>query len=114
MKRNSTDFPDFIKKFPQVQFPPQVRGNSTLISCPEGQVVFHTITKGQGVPPHIHDDSWAILVSGLLEYTLGDETFTITAGESWFIAPGVVHGGTALEDSLMVEVFCEQRWQASR
>ena len=114
MKKVTVDFPGFIKNFPQVQFPPQVKGNSSLISCPEGQVVFHTLAKGQGVPPHTHDDSWAVLVSGSLEYTLGGEVFTLTAGESWFIGNGVVHGGTALEDSLMVEVFCEQRWQASR
>lgn len=113
MKRQTFEFPDFIKKFPQVQFPPQVKGNSTLIGNSTGQVVFHTIAKGQGVPPHTHDDSWAVLVSGEMEYILGDEMFIVSAGESWFIPANVTHGGSALEDSLMVEVFCEERWKVA-
>jgi len=112
MKRRTHDFPEFIKSFPRVQFPPKVQGNSTLISSTAGQVVFHDIAKGQGVPPHTHADSWAVLVSGEMEYVLGDETFTISAGESWFIPADVMHGGKALENSLMVEVFCEERWSA--
>jgi quercetin dioxygenase-like cupin family protein len=111
MKRITTDFPDFIKKFPQVQLPPQVRGNSTLLDAPEGQVVFHTITKGQVVPLHQHKDSWAILVSGCLAITLGDERFVAPPGKAWFIPGDVQHGGEALADSLLLEVFCEKRWR---
>lgn len=70
----------------------------------------NTITKGQIVPPHQHKDSWAILVSGKLAYTLGPEQFIRTPGQSWFIPDNTLHGGKALDNSLLVEVFCEERW----
>jgi quercetin dioxygenase-like cupin family protein len=107
----SMQFPEFIQKLPKVQFPPGVVGNSTLLDAPEGQVVFHTITKGQVVPLHQHKDSWAILVSGCLAITLGDERFVAPPGKAWFIPGDVQHGGEALADSLLVEVFCEKRWR---
>lgn len=87
-------------------------GNSTFLNAAEGQVVFHTIAKDQTVPAHPHDDSWAILVAGKLECTLGSEQFTATRGQSWFIPGNTLHGGMALQDSLLVEVFCEERWMA--
>lgn len=112
MSKTTTEFPDFIKNFAKVKFPPQVKGNSTFLGNSTGQVVFHNIAMGMGVPPHTHDNSWAIIVSGEMECLLGDKKFIANTGDSWFIPADVPHGGTALKDSLMVEVFCEERWTA--
>ena len=81
-----------------------------LVGGDKAQVVFHTVPAGQGAPLHSHDDSWAILVSGCLEVTVGEKRFTATAGETWFIPAGVEHGGKAVHHSLLVEVFCERRF----
>lgn len=105
-----SQFPDFIKNFPTVKLPPGVRGTTTFLDAEAGQAVFHTIPKGQGVSLHQHKDSYAVVVSGSLEFTLGDEQFVVYPGKSWFIPEGTPHGGVALEDSLMIEVFCEKRW----
>ncbi len=103
-------FPEFIYQFPRASLPPGVDGISNLLSAPEGQVVFHTIPKGQGVPLHCHGDSLAVLMSGSLEITLGQEKFTAKGSIPWFIPAGVMHSGNALEDSLLIEVFCEKRF----
>ncbi len=103
-------FPEFIYKFPKASLPSGVDGISNLLSGPEGQVVFHTIPKGQRIPLHCHGDSLAILMSGALEITLGQETFTAKGCISWFIPADAMHSGNALEDSLLIEVFCEKRF----
>ena len=114
MNQRSKGFPDFIKKFPKVELPPKVIGESYFIEAPQGQVVFHTLPEGQQVPLHGHDDSWAILVSGAMQVTVGADQFTAHPGRSWFIPKDVLHGGKALEDAMLVEVFCEKRFSAQR
>ncbi len=90
--------------------PPGASGDTNFLGDTQGQVAFHTIPKGQKVPLHKHEDSWACLVDGQLQITLGEEQFTADPGESWFIPGQVMHGGLALEDSLLIEVFCEERF----
>lgn len=103
-------FPKFIYSFPRISLPPGVEGDSHLLDAPGGQVVFHTIPAGQKVPVHTHKDSMAVLVSGSLEITLDSEKFTAKSGNSWFIPEDVPHSGHALENSLLIEVFCEKRF----
>jgi quercetin dioxygenase-like cupin family protein len=50
------------------------------------------------------------MVSGSLKVTVGKEHFSAGTGMSWFIPEGVEHGGRAMEDSLLIEVFCERRF----
>ena len=103
-------FPQFIRQFPLAMMPPGVEGNSNFLDAPQGQVVFHTIPQGQQIPLHSHKASFAVLVSGNLAITVGDESFIAEKGTSWYIPSDAMHGGSALTDSLLVEVFCEQRF----
>jgi quercetin dioxygenase-like cupin family protein len=109
MTRTTTDYPAFIKNFPRALLPDGSSG-PFLIGGDKGQVVFHTIASGQAVSLHSHNDSWAIIVSGSLEVTVGKEHFSAGTGMSWFIPEGVEHGGKAIDDSLLIEVFCEKRF----
>lgn len=110
MQKMNDRFPGFIYRFPEAMLPPDIDGNSNFLDAAAGQVVFHTIPKGQGIPSHCHGDSLAILLSGVLEITLGQEKFTAKGSTFWFIPADVMHSGNALEDSLLIEVFCEKRF----
>lgn len=110
MKNANDKFPKFIYQFPEVMLPPGVDGNSNFLDAQDGQVVFHTIPEGQRIPLHCHGDSWAILISGVLEIVLGKKIFTAQRGASWFIPSGVMHSGNALKESLLIEVFSERRF----
>jgi quercetin dioxygenase-like cupin family protein len=103
-------FPEFIQHFPKVKLPAGLTGPSTFLDAQEGQVAFHSLAEGQTVPLHSHDHSWAVLISGKLEYTVGSEQFIVVPGQSWYIPGATLHGGTAMEDSCLLEVFCEKRW----
>ena len=110
MANKPNSFPDFINRFPPVDLPgpgPELH----ILKGSSGQVAFFKISKGDEVSLHSHADSWAILVSGEMSVSVGDKTFIAKKGDSWFVPNGVRHGGETLQESLMVEVFCEQRFK---
>jgi quercetin dioxygenase-like cupin family protein len=73
----------------------------------ENFVVVRAI-RGKGLvdPPHQHDDheSVATLISGRMRMHIGGEEFEVGPGDVWRHPPGVVHGSTALEDCVQIEI----------
>ena len=70
---------------------------------------FHA-TQGAVVPPHKHDfEQVGYCASGRLEFTIGGVKHPVAPGSGYTIPAGVVHGATALEDSVIVEVFSPPR-----
>ena len=49
------------------------------------------------------------VVSGSFQFTLEGKTYTLKAGDSYYVAPNLEHGALALEDSILVDVFTPQR-----
>ncbi len=49
------------------------------------------------------------VASGRFEVSIGDERRVVSAGDSFYAAPDVPHGVTALEDSVLVDVFSPAR-----
>jgi hypothetical protein len=53
-------------------------------------------------------DGWALLTATLtsrLRVTITDTTFEVSAGDSFVVRGGVEHQASALEDSLVIDVF---------
>lgn len=68
------------------------------------------ISKGATIPSHRHpQEQTGYLVSGRLDFIIGDDHFDAGPGDSWNIAGDVPHGATALEDSTVIEVFSPVR-----
>ncbi len=62
--------------------------------------------KGWAGARHQHPhDQIVYVVNGRLSVTIGNETFTVGAGDSFVVRGGVDHQATALEDSIVVDVF---------
>lgn len=70
-----------------------------------------TIKAGKSNPRHRHPKSEEVLylLSGRLEHTMGDKTFTLSAGDTITIAPGIYHNATCIgdEDADMIVVYSE-------
>ncbi len=50
------------------------------------------------VPPHSHPhEQMGLLLEGEFEFTIGDETKTLTAGDVWFVPSNVVHSVQATQ-----------------
>ena len=108
MQLISGNFPDFIKRFQTAILP---NGEQLhILAGSGGQVGFIRTCKGDKIPLHQHQDSWTILISGEMSMTVGDKVFTASNGDNWLVSEGIMHGGEALQDSLIVEVFSEQRY----
>ncbi|WP_193142295.1 MULTISPECIES: cupin domain-containing protein [unclassified Meridianimarinicoccus] len=49
------------------------------------------------------------VISGKFEFTVGDETYVISAGDSLYKQPDIVHGATCLEAGTLLDVFTPHR-----
>jgi quercetin dioxygenase-like cupin family protein len=86
-----------------VRYKTLVHGDRTLL----GEF---KLDKGAVVPMHSHPhEQTGYVVSGHMEFTIGDEHFDAAPGTSWCIPSNVQHGVTVLEDTLVVEVFSPVR-----
>jgi quercetin dioxygenase-like cupin family protein len=86
-----------------VSYKTLVHGERTLLA------EFH-LDKGAVVPTHSHPhEQTGYVVSGRMEFTIGDEHFDAVAGTSWCIPSDVPHGVTVLEDTVVIEVFSPVR-----
>lgn len=66
----------------------------------------HRMVKGWVGAAHSHPhDQVAYVVSGRLRVTAGASTFDIGAGDSFLVRGGVEHQASALEDSVVIDVF---------
>jgi quercetin dioxygenase-like cupin family protein len=78
-------------------------GEHTLLS----EVV---MDKGGLVPLHSHPhEQIGYVTRGALEFTIGDQTVVLRAGDGYAIPGNVVHAVRALEDSAAVDVFSPVR-----
>lgn len=68
------------------------------------------IKKGSELSFHNHPhEQTTLLLSGKLEIGNGDEKTVLTPGQGITFAGGEGHGGVALEDCLLIDVFCPAR-----
>lgn len=65
-----------------------------------------TMTGGSESPPHVHQhDSVGYIVSGRVRMRLGEQTWELAAGDSFYHPPGVEHQMGAVDDpSIWLEI----------
>lgn len=56
-----------------------------------------------------HHAQMAYVVSGVFDVTVGEETRTLKAGDSFYVAPNVMHGAVCLEAGELLDVFSPWR-----
>jgi quercetin dioxygenase-like cupin family protein len=80
-----------------------VYGDQTLLT----EVRFE---KGAVIPLHSHPhEQTGYLVSGHMDFLVDGEQINAKPGDSWNIAGNIEHCATALEESVVVEVFSPVR-----
>ena len=68
------------------------------------------LAKGAKIPPHAHPhEQTGIMISGKLQFKVGNDLFEAEPGDSWCIPGGVEHTVEVLENSVVVEVFSPVR-----
>jgi quercetin dioxygenase-like cupin family protein len=80
-----------------------VHGDKTLM----GQF---KLAKGAAIPAHSHPhEQTGIMISGKLRFKADGKELEVEAGDSWCLPGGVEHSVTALEESVVIEVFSPVR-----
>ncbi|WP_394199061.1 cupin domain-containing protein [Litoreibacter albidus] len=57
---------------------------------------------------HVHEQITYVM-SGKFEFTVGDKTYIVGAGDSLYKQPNIEHGATCLEAGTLLDVFTPQR-----
>lgn len=70
---------------------------------------FHLDT-GAKIPPHKHPhEQTGYLVSGKMNFTIGNDTFLAEPGTCWNIPGDVEHNVDVLEEAVVIEIFSPVR-----
>lgn len=73
-------------------------------------MAFFRVAAGTRVPEHTHPhEQVGTVIRGSMELAVGDETFTVRAGEAYQVPGGAPHSGLCREDTELVEAFCPVR-----
>lgn len=57
---------------------------------------------------HTHEQA-SYIIKGSFEFELEGKKQIIKAGDSYYVAPDLMHGVVALEDSIILDIFTPQR-----
>lgn len=69
-----------------------------------------TFQKGAVGEAHRHPhEQMSYILSGAFQYEADGQTYYLKQGDSYYVAPEVLHGATALEDSVILDIFTPQR-----
>lgn len=91
--------------WPEVEAAPGVQRR--VLSCGnELMVVQFRIAAGAEVPAHAHPhEQVGHVVSGRMQFRIGDEVRELGPGEGYSVPGGVVHGATGVTDVIAVDSF---------
>ena len=68
------------------------------------------LARGAVIPEHRHpQEQTGYLVAGRLEFSVAGESLVAEPGSSWSLPADLSHGASALEDSVVIEVFSPVR-----
>lgn len=82
----------------------------TLGVTDEAMVCEFHLEAGSIVPLHHHmNDQVGYVVAGKLELKVGEQTKILKQGDSYAIPGGIEHGATALEPTVLIDVFSPPR-----
>lgn len=101
-------YPEFIRSFPGIDVPfPEDVVEAAVVKSDVGLVAFFTFLKDMKLPPHSHGAQWGVVVEGEIEFTIGGETGTYRAGDSYSIPAGVEHEAMIRSGTRIIDVFEE-------
>lgn len=81
-----------------------------LSHAPNLMTVELHFAKGAIGVPHSHPhEQIGYIISGKLEYTEEEKCVVLEAGDTYYVAPNVVHGVKALEETMLLDIFTPER-----
>ncbi len=73
-------------------------------------MAFFLVEAGTRIPEHAHPhEQVGTVIRGMIDLVVGEESFSVRAGEAYHVPGSVPHSGLCREDTDLVEVFCPVR-----
>lgn len=88
------------------------QGVERKILASEGSLMTVEVKFKKGAVGAVHThphEQVSYIVQGSFEFELDGKKTVIKAGDSYYVNPEVPHGVTALEDSIIIDIFTPQR-----
>ena len=104
---SSTEFPIFVQSLPQADLP-FIGLRGWLLQSESGQVLFNESDVEVSVPEHSHGDQWGVVIDGNIELTVGNQTWTLGRGDTYFVPNGVEHRARIHPGFRAVDYFADQ------
>jgi quercetin dioxygenase-like cupin family protein len=83
----------------QIEFPKQGILSKTVHETASGEADLFMLPKGEKISSHTSSrDASVLILQGEAEFTLGEETYRVKAGDWFFMEAGLVHALVAIED----------------
>ena len=102
------EFPEIVTRLPELDLPfPPTAVKTNALKSDRGLLVFFHILKDFDLPAHSHKAQWGTVLEGQIELTIGGETRTYGAGDSYNIPDGVVHSGRLSAGAKLIDFFEE-------
>jgi quercetin dioxygenase-like cupin family protein len=109
MSKTTTDFPDlvvFTHADAKSSSPESGLTRNVLAYNDKLFVAEHKMIKGWAGAMHSHPHDQAVyIVSGKIRVNSQGKTFDLGAGDTFVVRGGVEHGASAIEESVVVDVF---------
>ncbi len=81
-----------------------------VIHAERMSMVFFHVAAGTRIPEHAHPhEQIGTVIRGEVNLAVGEESFTVRAGEAYHVPGNVTHSGFCPSDTELVEVFCPPR-----
>ncbi len=83
----------------------------TVVASGDGaMVVRFELDNGAVLPGHSHPhEQMGVVISGTLDLTIGGETRSLQAGDSYVAPPNTIHSAVAIERTVVLDVFAPPR-----
>ena len=102
---------EIFRQFADIAVKEMIPGHfSKLIHTDNNTINFLEITAGSDSPIHSHPHhQCAFVLKGQFEMTVGNETQILDTGKFVVIPGGVLHGGRAITDCTLLDIFSPGR-----
>jgi quercetin dioxygenase-like cupin family protein len=57
---------------------------------------------------HVHEQI-TYIISGKFEFSVGDQKYVVSAGDTIYKQPNIIHGAICLEDGVLLDIFTPER-----
>jgi quercetin dioxygenase-like cupin family protein len=98
-------FPPFIRALPAPDTPFAM--DAHIVPSEHVMTMFYEVDHDMSVPEHAHGAQWGVVLTGEMDMTIGGETKTYRAGDTYYVPPNAPHITAIRAGYTGIDVFAD-------